>query len=615
MTQKEERQLYIQRRAAYDKIKNGMEDITYSDCLLAVDYNGQILPSIPLRFYTKDLCIAALKNNYLYKDLIKYIPKTILTKKFADFIIEISGIYLKYLPIDLVNQNLVLKAVKQTINAIKYIPEQYKTDEVYKALFDMTPKVLKYIDNPSLSLCEYAINKSPTAISKIKDASILTAEMYEKAVKWDWKNLKFIPVRRMTKKLCESAFRVSWKAFRFFPNKFKTKELCEIVINNDVSFIEYCPASMLSAEICEKCLKKRGSLLKFVPDNLKTENLCLLAIKQDHNALFFVPQTFLSNNFYIECLKINGAIIQFVPDALKTFEVYKELLNQASFSKTFREWLISDEKYYNYSNNCEYETYKALKEIGTILETSKVDYNVLRQERRLYLRKISESSYDSELNVFIVKEIYFKKICYHEFSKFEDFYLYLDGNLNGVNLTEYDFEGIDESKYILDGAYLCSKILIKQGNYNGDFYNSSIGRFIEDVSLLPVLSNETIEAGLISHAEFYSGKLNSHDRKIFYITDIHLNHRLIEKFPNFATFDEIRFFIEKYVRKMIKTAEEKGYNDYLLIGGDVSFCFDISKIFYLELCKYWRPANIVVILGNHELWDFNRFGERKKQLA
>lgn len=183
----------------------------------------------------------------------------------------------------------------------------------------------------------------------------------------------------------------------------------------------------------------------------------------------------------------------------------------------------------------------------------------------------------------------------------------MERNLTNSNLTEYTFEGVDISSYNLNGAYLCSKLLIDQGSYNGDFYNSYIGQFSDEVSLLPVLSNETTEAELIPHAEIYSENLNSYDRKIFYITDIHLNHRLSERFPMFATLDEIRFFIQKHVKKMMKTAYKKEYDDYLLIGGDVSFCFDISKIFYMEICKYWTPSKIIVILGNHELWDCNCF--------
>ena len=69
-------------------------------------------------------------------------------------------LYLKYLPIETINKNIIVRAVEQSINSIKYIPEKDKTDEIYKILIDKNPKTLKYIENPSLSLCKYSINKN-----------------------------------------------------------------------------------------------------------------------------------------------------------------------------------------------------------------------------------------------------------------------------------------------------------------------------------------------------------------------------------------------------------------------------------------------------------------------
>lgn len=597
----------IQRIAACGKLRKGTENITYSDCLLAVGYDGHIISSIPSNFITEEICIVALKNNYPTRNLIKYIPKNMLTKEFAVSIVEINGLYLKYLPIDVVDENVVLKAVKETIHASKCIPGKYQTDEIYKALFDIKPEVLKYIETPSLSLCEYVLDKLPSAMTYIRDVSVLTDEMYKKAIRTDCESLKYIPSQKITKELCEYAFSVNYKAFEFFPDEYKTPELCEIVIRKDVAFLQYCPASMISLEMCEICLKKQGLLLKFVPYRLKTESICLLAVKQDCKAFDFIPRKFLTNEFFGKCLNINIDTIRFMPDEYKTGKNYKALLKRTSFSKPFREWLISDERYY-FSSDRDYEKYAELKKFSKALVATDIDNAILKLERKLHLRKTINSSYDSQTAFFTISESLFKEPVETNISNFKDFYVYLEGNLQGTDLTEYEFEGIDISSYNLEGAYLCSKLLIEQGNYNGDFYDSLIGQFSEEVSLLPVLSNEVLEAGLISHNETYSEKLNSRDRKIFYITDLHLNHRLMNRFPKHASFDAIRFFIEKYVRKIIKTACDKGYDDYLLIGGDVSFCFDISKLFYTELCKYWTPSKIVVILGNHELWNSDHFG-------
>lgn len=45
------------------------------------------------------------------------------------------------------------------------------------------------------------------------------------------------------------------------------------------------------------------------------------------------------------------------------------------------------------------------------------------------------------------------------------------------------------------------------------------------------------------------------------------------------------------------------YNSYLLIAGDTSSIFEFAAIFYNELIQWWNPNQIVVVPGNHELWD------------
>lgn len=70
---------------------------------------------------------------------------------------------------------------------------------------------------------------------------------------------------------------------------------------------------------------------------------------------------------------------------------------------------------------------------------------------------------------------------------------------------------------------------------------------------------------------------------------------------------------------MIDTATDHSYDDYLLIAGDISFNFEISTLFYTELVKYmksrrWSTSQIVVVLGNHELWNFNRRGGEHSNL-
>ena len=67
----------------------------------------------------------------------------------------------------------------------------------------------------------------------------------------------------------------------------------------------------------------------------------------------------------------------------------------------------------------------------------------------------------------------------------------------------------------------------------------------------------------------------------------------------------ITLYIRKLIEKMLSNIQYKSSNDFLLIAGDVSYNFKISTLFYKELVSQWHNKNIIVVLGNHELWDYN----------
>lgn len=102
-------------------------------------------------------------------------------------------------------------------------------------------------------------------------------------------------------------------------------------------------------------------------------------------------------------------------------------------------------------------------------------------------------------------------------------------------------------------------------------------------------------------------------KSVFYISDIHLNHKIKKEFPKFATFKKIEKFIEEKIVDKI-TLSVKDFGE-LIIAGDVSFNYEISEIFYRKLVKKWKRGKIFVVLGNHELWDYGRKKSNKEDIV
>ena len=138
--------------------------------------------------------------------------------------------------------------------------------------------------------------------------------------------------------------------------------------------------------------------------------------------------------------------------------------------------------------------------------------------------------------------------------------------------------------------------------------------------------DETRPAELSSYTATH---VNWGNESIYYVSDIHLVHKILNKFKNGATNKQIEKYIRKIVKDMVYEITKETYSyrqkenirelealeSMILFGGDISSSFDISKIFYTEFvkeCKNYTKEHrcyIYAVLGNHEFWEFKNIDE------
>lgn len=149
------------------------------------------------------------------------------------------------------------------------------------------------------------------------------------------------------------------------------------------------------------------------------------------------------------------------------------------------------------------------------------------------------------------------------------------------------------------------------------FYKKNVLERKDEISFLPSLANEdnTQVSKFDSLPDYSRIRMKEHRRGIYYISDIHLDHKLFKKFGRNGTFNKTAKFIEEIVDNLF--CDDDG-NEIrfswpaatILILGDTSHSFEINKLFYETLskkCEYYR--DIFVVLGNHELWEFESVDE------
>lgn len=309
--------------------------------------------------------------------------------------------------------------------------------------------------------------------------------------------------------------------------------------------------------------------------------------------LEYVPTRFKTNEMLIESFNETWKVFCFFPENMYTFSNTLDFLNR----------IIELKEELDYSD--EHLLYKT---VANFPDKTNKNIEIIRLERILNVRGFTYKFYDSESKSFkIYENIYYNNTEeVNEFKGFNEFYCYLDGNLKNANLYSYDFFNVNLENYNVEGAFIRSSTLIEHKKYNDSYYKENIESSKDYLDLVLSQGNEKIKRPHdIQIRDISDINLNKNDGIYHYISDIHLDHKLANKFPHHATKIEINRYIKKVVSDIVGSKTDKTYYDYLLIAGDVSFNFEISEIFYTELKNRRRFEKIIVVLGNHELWDCN----------
>lgn len=241
------------------------------------------------------------------------------------------------------------------------------------------------------------------------------------------------------------------------------------------------------------------------------------------------------------------------------------------------------------------------------------DYNKLVQERLIASGiKISDltihKKYYSKADdlFFIIKEDFHSirqyKIAYLDF---DSFYKACNSDISGADLCEYDFKGINGKKYNFGSAIINSSTKIALGLYTPNKINELIHDNNEKASLTPSVSEDLVPTRMeYGVAETYP--IYEEDDNVFlYISDLHINHKLLRKNIDPFNSKKIDEYFEKIVLSLKKTIPlTYSYYKNIFIIGDVSFNYEVFQRFFRQYSRHIATKTFFV-LGNHELWDFN----------
>ncbi len=213
--------------------------------------------------------------------------------------------------------------------------------------------------------------------------------------------------------------------------------------------------------------------------------------------------------------------------------------------------------------------------------------------------RIIDKYFSKEDNLFhIVRE---KKYTFEREEKtytlFDKFYKALDKDLQDANLLDYDFEGVDLNKYDLTKAKISSAIMIKLGTYKDNLFKT----ITKDNQLANITPSTSLD--LVPSRQLDIELLEENNFVLCYISDLHLNHKLLNKFKNNVNKFELDSYFKKVIDQLKSNLPTFTYNYSIVFIGDISYNFEVFKLFFKAYREEMPYQTTFVVLGNHELWD------------
>lgn len=478
---------------------------------------------------------------------------------------------------------VILEAIK--INSefvLQHLNKEKRTPEIIKEALKSNGMVLKYIpkSEQTLEQCEIALNqKRWDSALRYVSKKLLSKELCIIAAENSGNALEYIPEKFLCNEIYQKVLPNNRFMLNYLPIEYKTTKFYNELVCNDGLALEYLPKEIITKENCYKAVEQNWKALKFVPNKFISNKLFECAIFQDYSALGELPEEKRTLDFCKKSINIDGRSLQYIPEEICTIELCLMAIKKNSNALCYLPTRFGREE------------------------------EILSYERQLGLTEIVKKFYDGENFVALEKLPHYvllegekkSNLLKTEFDSFDTFYEFVHEDLSGADLRRCKFIDIDLRKYEIDDCLIDTCVLIEQNIYDGLFYENNVRLSASNCEFRLSEENESSEISLRLENEDCS----IDEEIIYYISDLHLDHKILKKFPHYATEKEITMFITKLVDKMVSSVKHQGK---LLITGDISYQYEICKIFYTELIKKWNGFNIIVTLGNHELWDGDSTG-------
>lgn len=255
-------------------------------CLEYIKNKTPLMCKVAISFHKPNI-------EYVPKEMITYeLASLALTKRVGDYLVH--HCLLQFIPQELIDYNLCLKAVEQNGLNVQYVPLEFQTPELLKVAVLDDGNSLSFIKNQTTELCLLGFTEDSNPIEHVLNKNY---EIYFQMVKTKPKTFKDVPVKFRDDKMCMMAVKSDGLNLEYCPRQ--SFELCRIAVENNVYAFNFC--FYRDEEMLLSALKKDGSIIKTIAN--ATDYMIEIAIDEDPFNIILINQDRLSPKMFMRALK------------------------------------------------------------------------------------------------------------------------------------------------------------------------------------------------------------------------------------------------------------------------------------------------------------------------
>jgi hypothetical protein len=269
-------------------------------CENATEKDYTMLKFVPFNMQTNEMYDNCIRQDTTNFDALKYIPEEKRTIQLYKIALYVSKKNLQNIPFNIHTKELYEELIQENISNTSYIQKELLNDELVSFIISCNPVGMIYTDFDVkyqteevwikiLDICSIGPHNNIDYILKKIDKSIFTSSICEIAIEKYYNAFKYIPYEVKTSELCKIAVNKAGGALEYVPEELKTSELCKIAVSQNSYALEYVPNALKTKELCKIAVSQNGYALEYVPNALKTKELCEIAVSQSAYALEYVP--------------------------------------------------------------------------------------------------------------------------------------------------------------------------------------------------------------------------------------------------------------------------------------------------------------------------------------